>query len=111
MITIIDESSTQRFLLPVYGRETPACILYVKQLLGHRSINTTLKYVQLVNLPHEEKFICKVATKADEAAELIEAGFEYVTGEYDDGGKLFRKRKVTYLGSPSSSVGSWSSLV
>jgi integrase len=86
-------------------------ILYVKQLLGHRSINTTLKYVQLVSLPHEEKFICKVATKPDEAVELIEAGFEYVTGEYDDGGKLFRKRKVTYLGSPSIPVGSWSSLV
>ena len=68
-------------------------ILYVKQLLGHKSIKTTLKYVQLVNLPHEEKFICKVAQDTDEAAELIEAGFEYVTGEYDDGGKLFRKRK------------------
>jgi hypothetical protein len=24
---------------------------------------------------------------------LIEAGFEYVTGEYNDGGKIFRKRK------------------
>ena len=86
-------------------------ILYVKQLLGHKSIKTTLRYVQLVNLPHEEKFICKVATKTDDAIELIEAGFEYVTGEYDDGGKLFRKRKVTYLGSPSIPVGSWSSMV
>ena len=86
-------------------------ILYVKQLLGHKAIKTTLKYVQLVDLPHEEKFICKVAQNADEATELIEAGFEYVTGEYDDGGKLFRKRKISYLGSRSSPVGSWSSMV
>jgi hypothetical protein len=42
---------------------------------------------------------------------FIEAGFEYVTGEYDDGGKLFRKRKLSYLGSASIPVGSWSSLV
>ncbi len=38
-------------------------ILYIKQLLGHKAIKTNLKYVQLVNLPQEEKFICKVATK------------------------------------------------
>lgn len=74
-------------------------ILYVQQLLGHRNIKSTLKYIQLVNFPHEEKFICKVAQDTDEAAELVEAGFEYVTGEYGDGGKLFRKRKLTYLGS------------
>ena len=36
---------------------------------------------------------CKVAHNVREAIELIEAGFEYVTGEYNDGGKLFRKRK------------------
>jgi hypothetical protein len=29
--------------------------------------------------------------------ELIEAGFEYVTGEYHDGGKFFKKRKLSYL--------------
>ncbi len=86
-------------------------ILYVKQLLGHRNIKTTLRYIQLVNLPQEEKFICKVAKNAEQAAELIEAGFEYVTGEYNDGGKLFRKRKLSYLGSSSIPVGSWSSLV
>jgi len=86
-------------------------ILYVQQLLGHRNIKTTLKYIQLVDMPQEEKFICKVAKDIDQAAELIEAGFEYVTGEYDDGGKLFRKRKTSYLGSSSVPVGSWSSMV
>jgi hypothetical protein len=34
-----------------------------------------------------------------EATKLIELGFEYVTGEYDDGGKIFKKRDLSYLGS------------
>jgi hypothetical protein len=29
----------------------------------------------------------------EEACQLIEVGFEYVTGEYTNGGKIFRKRK------------------
>ena len=29
----------------------------------------------------------------DEACEMVKAGFEYITGEYNDGGKIFRKRK------------------
>ena len=74
------------------------------------SLNTILKYIQLVNLPQEENFICKVAKKSDAAADLIKAGYEYVAGEYDDGGMLFRKRKPTYLGSVSAQEGSWSSL-
>jgi len=28
--------------------------------------------------------------------QLIELGFEYVTGEYGDGGKLFKKKKLYY---------------
>ncbi len=28
-----------------------------------------------------------------EACALVDAGFEYVTGEYTDGGKIFRKPK------------------
>ena len=56
------------------------------------------QYVQLAQQPHEETFICKVANNTDDAAELIEVGFDYVTGEYEDGGKLFRKRKLSYLG-------------
>jgi hypothetical protein len=30
---------------------------------------------------------------AKEASQQIEAGFDYVTGGYDDCGKLFRERK------------------
>jgi hypothetical protein len=50
-------------------------------------------------MPQEERFISKVAMNVKEATELIDLGFEYVTGEYSDGGKIFRKRKTTYLGS------------
>ena len=61
-------------------------------------------------MPQEERFISKVAINVKEATKLIELGFEYVTGEYGDGGKIFRKRKISYLGSWSGPVGSWSSM-
>jgi len=67
-------------------------ILHVKQLLGHKSINSTLMYTQLVNFK-EDEFHVRIAKNVKEACELVEAGFEYVTGEYEDGGKIFRKRK------------------
>jgi len=38
-----------------------------------------------------DEFHVKVARTLDEACELVEAGFEYVTDM--DGGKIFRKRK------------------
>ncbi len=36
-------------------------ILYVQHLLGHKQLKTTLRYTQLVQYPHNEKYICKVA--------------------------------------------------
>jgi len=39
------------------------------------------------------KWTARVASDVKEATALIEAGFEYVTGDYSDGGKIFRKRK------------------
>jgi integrase len=65
-------------------------ILHVMQLLGHRSIKNTLRYTHLVTFEGDE-FICKVAKNAQEAKELVESGFDYVT-EIDDV-QLFRKRK------------------
>jgi len=70
--------------------------LHVAALLGHKKLENIQIYVQLdKNLfkDTDDGFICKVAHNVGEATELIEAGFEYVTGEYNDGGKLFRKRK------------------
>jgi integrase len=70
-------------------------ILHVQRLLGHKNIQNTLIYIdlesKLFNSP-SEGFTSRIAQNAGEACSLIEAGFEYVTGEYSDGGKLFRKR-------------------
>jgi hypothetical protein len=49
-------------------------------------------YTHLVNFENDE-FHTAVADGVEKAYKLIEAGFEYVTGEYSDGGKIFRKRK------------------
>ena len=66
-------------------------ILYVMQQLGHKNIESTLKYTQLLNLNQEDEYTCKTATTIKQATQLIENGFQYVTEI--DGTKLFRKRK------------------
>jgi hypothetical protein len=68
-------------------------ILYVMRLLGHKNIKNTLVYTQLLPFKEDDQFICKVATNTTEACKLIEDGFTFITGEYDDGGKIFRKPK------------------
>ena len=40
---------------------------------------------------YSEDYICKIAETIEEACQLIESGFEYVTEM--DGIKIFRKRK------------------
>ena len=65
-------------------------ILYVKQLLGHKSITNTILYTQLISFESDE-YSSAVAKTLDEARKLVEAGFEYVTDV--EGNKLFRKRK------------------
>jgi hypothetical protein len=45
------------------------------------------------SLSNKDEFTVRVATNVEEACAFVEAGFEYVTGEYGDGGKIFRKRK------------------
>jgi len=69
-------------------------ILYVKEFLGHRNINSTLKYVQLEQASFDEdadSFTCRVAKTPEEIKQLIEAGFDYVI---ENGGLVyFRKRK------------------
>lgn len=65
-------------------------ILYVKKLLGHKRIESTMLYTQLIDFS-EHEYTCKVAETVDEAKKLVEAGFEFVTDF--EGRKLFRKRK------------------
>ncbi len=68
-------------------------LLHVKYLLGHRHIESTMRYVHLAQglINTSEDYTCKAAKSVEEAAKLIEQGFEYIT-EFD-GVKLFRKRK------------------
>ena len=72
-------------------------ILHVQRLLGHRNIQNTLIYIDLetkfFNSSSGSGYTTRIAHDVGEAASLIEAEFEYVTGEYNDGGKIFRKRK------------------
>jgi len=64
-------------------------ILLVKQQLGHRRIETTLTYTQLVNV--NEEYVCEIASTIEEFTTLLESGFEYVS-DYE-GKKILRKRK------------------
>lgn len=60
------------------------------RMLGHRNINNTLLYTQLVNFESDE-YHSAVAKNTEEARELIEAGFEYVCTHENT--MVFRKRK------------------
>jgi integrase len=73
-------------------------LLQVRDFLGHRCASNTEIYVQLdktIFQNQDQGYITKIAHSVQEAARLVEVGFEYVTGEYQDGGKLFRKRRWT----------------
>ena len=65
-------------------------ILHVMRMLGHRSINSTLLYTQLVNFEGDE-YDVKVAERKEEIIALLEAGFEWV-GQ-NGGLTYFKKRK------------------
>jgi integrase len=67
-------------------------LIRVQRMLGHKNLNNTQRYIQL--LPDQtDDYVCEVAQDVKQAFKLIENGYEYVTGEYNDGGKLFKKRK------------------
>jgi len=65
-------------------------ILRVKNDLGHRSIQNTLRYTHIVNFKDDE-YHSATAKTVEEACKLIESGFQYVC-EFE-GTKLFRKPK------------------
>jgi len=65
-------------------------ILHVMRLLGHKNINNTLLYTQLINFD-EDDYVSKVAWNLEEICKLVEAGFEYVCEM--DGATVFKKRK------------------
>jgi integrase len=65
-------------------------ILLVKKLLGHKKIENTMKYTQLIQFKDSEYEVTS-ATTLEEAKTVLAAGFEYVTEK--DGTMLFRKPK------------------
>ena len=67
-------------------------ILHVMRLFGHRNINNTLRYTQLIEVEDDE-FITEVAKTVEEACALVEARYEYVTEFREEETKIFRKRE------------------
>lgn len=69
-------------------------ILYVKEFLGHKKIDSTLLYIQLEKTVFDEttdEFTVKVARNPEDIEALLEVGFEYICQKDDL--MFFRKRK------------------
>ncbi len=65
-------------------------IIHVKQVLGHKSINNTMRYVSLI-LREDDDFIVKIAPDKATRVKLLEEGFELMG---QDGEEWYlRKRK------------------
>jgi integrase len=62
----------------------------VMVLMGHTKLETTQRYMHLLNF-NDDEWNCVGATTAKDATKLIEAGFQYVTTI--EGIQLFKKRK------------------
>jgi len=67
-------------------------ILYVKQQLGHKCIENTMVYTQLVNFESDDYHVAHAKTLAEED-KLIEAGFEFVRYDEREQIAIYRKRK------------------
>jgi len=69
-------------------------IMHVKQILGHKSINSTMIYIVIeAAIFHQinDKWICEVAHNEQEEKDLINAGFEHVNNRAEL--SFYRKRK------------------
>jgi len=65
-------------------------VLMVQKLLGHKNIQNTMKYIQMVHFKDDE-FDVEAATSVEEAKTLLKAGFNYVVEK--NGFMLFRRPK------------------
>lgn len=72
-------------------------ILLVMQKLGHKKIQTTMLYTQLITFSEEDEYTVKTATNIKEATDLLEHGFTYI--QEIDGIRIYRKRnsKIVHL--------------
>jgi len=71
----------------LYDTNNPYTVMI---LMGHKKLETTMKYMHLMNLDDDEWSVVG-ATTAKEATTLLEHGFQYQTTI--EGIQLFRKRK------------------
>lgn len=67
-------------------------VLHVKQKLGHRSIENTMIYTQLINFESDEWHVAHAET-LEEEDKLIQAGFEFVRYDEKENVVIYRKRK------------------
>ncbi|MEM4143071.1 MAG: tyrosine-type recombinase/integrase [Candidatus Bathyarchaeia archaeon] len=67
-------------------------ILYVKQQLGHKCIENTMVYTQLLNFESDEWHVAHART-LEEEDKLIQAGFEFVRYNEKEQVAIYRKRK------------------
>jgi hypothetical protein len=61
----------------------PQCFFVTRNHIGVAKV--------ILGSGEHDEYTVRVANNVEEAAALIEADFEYVTGEYDDGGKIFKR--------------------
>ena len=69
-------------------------LIYVKEFLGHRKVETTLLYIQLVKVIFKEandEFTVRVTKDPSEIQSLLKVGFQHICET--DGLLYFRKRK------------------
>jgi len=67
-------------------------IKWVQQLLGHKKLENTDFYTQLINFESDEWNVAH-ARNLEEESKLIEAGFDYVRYSEKDSVAIYRKRK------------------
>jgi integrase len=65
-------------------------VLTVKKLLGHKNINSTMKYIGMIHFKDDE-FDITTATNVEEAKAVLAAGYDYITEK--NGIMLFRRPK------------------
>jgi integrase len=68
-------------------------LLLVQSRLGHRNIQNTMVYTQLVEWDQPDQWTVRRPTTTKEEDELIEAGFEYVRFDDKMNMPVYRKRK------------------
>jgi integrase len=68
-------------------------IVYVSRQMGHKHIDTTMRYMHLV--PISEDYTAEIAANAQEAKKLVENGYEYVQ-TLNPNEHLYRKRKILF---------------